>query len=49
MFYHISHVRSKKYDAAAKKLESICQKLGVKAMYMGQTLKFNGEFGATNA
>ncbi|XP_058726832.1 uncharacterized protein LOC131598230 [Vicia villosa] len=39
----------KKYDAPPKKSEPICKKLGVKAMFMDQTLKFNGEFGETNA
>jgi hypothetical protein len=31
------------------KSEPICQKLVVKAMYMDQTLKLNGEFGGTSA
>ncbi|XP_058727624.1 uncharacterized protein LOC131599194 [Vicia villosa] len=40
---------NKKYDPPPKKSEPICQKLVVKAMYMDQTLKFNGESGGKNA
>ncbi|KAK2354610.1 hypothetical protein QL285_092108 [Trifolium repens] len=38
-----------KYDAQPIKSEPVCQKLGVKTMYMDQTLKLNGEFGGTSA